>query len=95
MIRGVCSVPRAPRCLSKFNVNQCDARECALDRGFAGMHVFYFTAPSGIYSAAAPDPSASATRDFWGSGASAEWTPGWNGAWKGGSGLVEEGGQKK
>ncbi|KAJ7805280.1 hypothetical protein B0H13DRAFT_1930252 [Mycena leptocephala] len=42
-----------------------------------------------VYSAAAPDPSTSATRDVLRSGAAAEWTPGW----KGGTNL--EGGQKE
>jgi hypothetical protein len=36
------SVPHALRWLGTFNVDQCDARERALDGGFTGMHVFCF-----------------------------------------------------
>lgn len=57
------------------------------------MHVFCFISSSGFYSAAAQDPSASATRDFWGSGAGAEWTLGWNVAWKGGVVYLREKGR--
>jgi hypothetical protein len=83
---------------SEFNVDQYDARERVLDRAL----------PECMYSALQHHLEfillqlrilVPARRGiFRGSGAGAEWTPGWNGAWKGGINLFiwgrKEGGEE-